>query len=384
MTIRYFKMGALGLAVFTSAGCVTLEQTTLPASQKKTYEYIAYTIQAPQDAAWRFLYEDKDLQLLSFYHKDFASYLNFWVSPVLQTLTQEDQEKEVIDYFQNKLLEEFKLSPDILLSDQDIAHDSVTFGGRTYRSIKLNFELEKDHYELTIYYYVNMENKILYSASVLTERDRIKPAVTKTDWPAQLTGAVSGIIESVSYLQPAEKEMQRARVAYAYANFVESTKNKYLKSEAAKVKEKYDIAVKETKAWQAMKENNYLALEYLGILATFNNKFEQYAEGFDKARAEDYFRKTLEIHPYYKNARVNLAGLYMETGDIDKAISEYEFAIKVSPNDEDLYYKLGKIYEEKKGDKKRAREYYEKGLRYWSSGFGTKEELEKKLKDWEK
>jgi len=115
-----------------------------------------------------------------------------------------------------------------------------------------------------------------------------------------------------------------------------------------------------------------------GNLTTYNNKFEEYGEGFDAAKAENYFRQAILASSYNVEAHMNLAKLLKHTKKIDEAVKEYQAALVISPMSDEVYHELGKI-EEERSDKVKAKEYYKKAIRYWESGEQTLEELKKKV-----
>ncbi len=73
-------------------------------------------------------------------------------------------------------------------------------------------------------------------------------------------------------------------------------------------------------------------------------------------------------------AHKSLGWLYLDQGSNDKALRDFEEAIKLQPGDAELYYEIGKIYQAK-SDIEKAIFYYEK---YIYSG-GKEEEKVKKL-----
>jgi tetratricopeptide (TPR) repeat protein len=62
---------------------------------------------------------------------------------------------------------------------------------------------------------------------------------------------------------------------------------------------------------------------YLGL--TYNALFEQ-----DKA--EQYYRKAIQIDPDYLEARANFAGMLLDTGNVDEAIRQLNFVLERQPN----------------------------------------------------
>ena len=76
-----------------------------------------------------------------------------------------------------------------------------------------------------------------------------------------------------------------------------------------------------------------------------NNNFGmELAKRGEINEAIPYFRKALELNPYYVPAYSNLGAALAKSGDIDQAINFYEKAIKLSPTDTKARYNLGVAY----------------------------------------
>lgn len=368
------------LGICLCSGCVTLKETTLPAAHEASYDFPAYSLKPLDDPQWRLFGQDKDLQSLTFIHTEHYSRIFFWVTPALRkTALTEETEKDVIEYFQNKLLKDFKLSPDIELTEQSIKRTDKVIDGCSYKVLTLEYDLKegKGKNIFSFYYYFAPDKEILYNFAVWKTIDK----KFKPEWHETLENSFYAFLKNTTFKKPTERAMITLRVNYAFVDFLEMAPDKYLKEKSAEIKEKYDIALREANNWLKLKENNYEAYNFLGVLYCFNEKFEKYGEGFALPRALENFNKSIQIRPYFKLVHTNLAELYQTTGKIDDAIKEYELAIQISPNDEDLYYKLGQIYEGK-GDKAKAKSYYETAIRNWGSGFQTLEELKSKIKGW--
>ena len=360
-------------------GCTTIEHTTLPASITDSYRFHSYIVRPPQDIAWRFYGRSRELQSLTLLNKDDRSMLSFWIYPVLMELSDDERDENIVEYFQKKSLEAYKLSPDHILTDESMDRSQIVINKKAFKVVTIEYEKENDQYAYTIYYHVSEKADIIYAIAVLKS---LTFNQNKDGWEDDLRVDVEKVIANISFLSPDQKDIQRLRVSYAHSDFAESAKDKYLVKNAQKVAEKYSIAVREAKQWLAVKPNSYRAYRYLGLLATYNNKFEHFGDGFNAEEVEKHLRKSIEIRPYYKSAWISLAQLYEVTDRKDDAIKAYEFAIKLSPNDEDLYYKLGQFYEEL-GERDKAKEYYEKAVRYWRLGFATREDVKIKLKNWD-
>ena len=374
------KIPALLLVtLLTISGCVTLKENTLPATQYSSYDFPAYSVKPPSDPRWRFWYKNKEEQSVSFINSDTNAYFSLWIIPLFKDSSIQGREKNIIEHYQNKTLKEYKLSPDIKLSEQSFQKKEERIGNKAYNILTISYELKNEPYEFSIYYYVPPQNDILYNFSIFKNKKKFRDAASEEN----LKNDFSTMLKDIKFREPKKEDMITLRVNYAFANFSESAQDKYLKEKLGELKEKYNLALDEVNNWLRLKENNYKAYRLLGVLNSYNDKFERYGEGLDLKEAIANFNTSIQIRKYYKAAHLNLAELYEAIGQADNAINEYQFIIGISPNDENVYYKLGKLYEAK-NDKKTAKFYYEKAIRCWGSGFNTLSELKNKIKGWTK
>jgi import receptor subunit TOM70 len=61
----------------------------------------------------------------------------------------------------------------------------------------------------------------------------------------------------------------------------------------------------------------------------------------DVKGAEADLLQSLVVVPSYTLSRVELANIYMDQMDADAALKAYEDAMKLDPNDPDIYYQRG-------------------------------------------
>lgn len=359
------------------SGCVTLKETRLPATYEGSYSFPAYELFPPSDPKWRFGSKDKDTQSLSFINADNYTYIFCWLTPVFKEYSEISNEKDIIDYFQNKKLNKLKLSPDVILSEESMDRKEKNINGLKYKVLTFEYKIEKGSYK-NIIYYATAHRDFMLTLSLLIDQKYVR----NKELEAQLVNDLEQIIQNLKIKEPKKEDVIELRVYYAYDNFTESTDKKYLAKKQKETKKKYDIAVKEVQQWIELVSNNYRGYNMLGFLYSYNNQLELLGEGFDYNKALEQFNKSISIRKYYKNAHSNIASLYKNTGAIDKAISEYEILIRISPNDDNVYYELGTLYEKEKRNRQEAREYYEKAIRYWGTGLATLEELKSKLKEW--
>ena len=74
-----------------------------------------------------------------------------------------------------------------------------------------------------------------------------------------------------------------------------------------------------------------------------------------------YYKKAIDIDPYYFASQYNLGTLYEEKGDIDQALYHYHFAFLIDSYVPEVNGKLGEIYM-KKGDYEKADYYLKKAV----------------------
>ena len=84
-----------------------------------------------------------------------------------------------------------------------------------------------------------------------------------------------------------------------------------------------------------------------------------------------HLRRSLEIHPTYKNPYLLLGNAYIYLENFEKAIEEYQNGLKLDPQFKDIktnlalaYREMGRIYGQQKNDLPKAIEYLEKAVEY--------------------
>ena len=378
MTTKSYYYLTAGFILLTFTGCISLEQTTLPANQQKVYQMAGYDLTAPDNPEWRFVGMNKDLEQISFIHADNYSRLFFWVTPLLKHYSDEEKIKRTVEYFQNKVLKEFKLSPDINLNEQSIKKSDARIAGIPLSLLEINYTIKNENFRVKFYYVFKNADELMFNFAIWMSLKEFKDP----DWEKNLLSQFEDMLKGMTFKNPRKEEVIKLRANYALSDFNESIDKRYLADEFKDLTEKYTIAKKEILSWIQLKGDTAPAYNLLGELTLFNQKFEKFGTGFDKEKAVYYFRKSLELRNYYKEPFLNLSRLSKATNEIDRAVKYYETVIQISPNDENVYYELGKIYEEK-GDLAKAKEYYTKAIRHWGSGFATLNELKIKLKQWE-
>lgn len=375
MNKSFLWLGLFFVIAFT--GCATIESQTLPANKKTVYEFPAYDLKPLDTQVWRFGQENRQLQSVQFFHSRNNALITFWIRPIFSHDTEKNTQDDIVVYFQNKFLKDLKLSPDIKLEEQNIVRSTQKINNKEYQVMHLTYAYNKKDFESYFYYYADNNNKILYTFALWFENTKNATPGFEKDLMTDL----HAYIDRITFKNPTSKDMIQLRVDYAFSDFSESAKDKYLQSNKERLQARFDNAVSELNDWLKFKSNNSRAFCYLGYMASYNTHFEEFGEGFDKVKTEEFFRKAIEIRPYYKEAHVALARLYKNTKRFDDAIREYETATTISPNDENLYYEIGKIYEDL-DQKDKAKPYYEKAIRYWGNGTATLTELKNKLKTW--
>jgi len=82
----------------------------------------------------------------------------------------------------------------------------------------------------------------------------------------------------------------------------------------------------------------------------------------DWANAGEQYKKIVQYDPKNVAARVNLGLAYTGLGQVDKAMVEYDAALKANPKVPQPYYYLGLIFQKHKDAPEKAIEYYRKFL----------------------
>ena len=131
----------------------------------------------------------------------------------------------------------------------------------------------------------------------------------------------------------------------------------------------------------------HLALKNFDEAERSWKKAIQYEKGIKgtqvkREKSEDELEVSVVVHkrPVSFQAHKALGRLYIEQDLIDEALVEYEKARELEPDDQEPYYELGKIYQEKK-DVEKAIFYYK---RYLYLGGKKEEEVKKTLKSLKK
>jgi protein O-mannosyl-transferase len=75
-----------------------------------------------------------------------------------------------------------------------------------------------------------------------------------------------------------------------------------------------------------------------------NNLGDMYGRHGDLDRAENEFKKAIELQPNYADAYHNLANIYLQKGEIEKAIENYHKAVEINPGLWQSYSNLSGIY----------------------------------------
>lgn len=93
---------------------------------------------------------------------------------------------------------------------------------------------------------------------------------------------------------------------------------------------------------------------YYGALSLWKGAHGD-TQGFDEARVEALFKKSLALGPQSADTHLQLGILYHEQRREQDAISEFEAAIRLKPDDPDPHYHLAQAYL-RAGDKERGQE----------------------------
>jgi tetratricopeptide (TPR) repeat protein len=108
--------------------------------------------------------------------------------------------------------------------------------------------------------------------------------------------------------------------------------------------------------------------------ASLNKRFLFYFRGYlalksgRGAEAIEHFKGALRqepVHWFIDPLEDCLANAYLELGQPDEAIAEYERILRLNPNYPLAHYRLGQAYE-RKGEREKARFHYEQFIRIWN------------------
>lgn len=109
-----------------------------------------------------------------------------------------------------------------------------------------------------------------------------------------------------------------------------------------------------------------LALNGLGVSA--REKLELYKDKKYAGIAETFFKKAIEDDPYLKAARLNLALLLEKEGRFEAAFSQYEQALEIYRDDQQMLFNSG-VVSVNAGNPKKALEFWYR-LREINPGYG--------------
>ncbi len=116
----------------------------------------------------------------------------------------------------------------------------------------------------------------------------------------------------------------------------------------------YNNLIEQAKADSAMgKEMTAKGLAAIGLCHLRQNNLEE---------AQKYFRQSLDTSPQDENLAYNVGEIYFSNQKIDDALTYLELAAKIKPDWPDPYLKLGYVYLNK-GDMIKAVEYFEQFLK---------------------
>lgn len=114
----------------------------------------------------------------------------------------------------------------------------------------------------------------------------------------------------------------------------------------------------------------------------YNEKGIEYFKRDNMQKAENFFKKAIELKPMYAKAYNNLANVEAKRGNFDNAIQYNQQALAIDPNYPESYYNLALIYKKRKdfineiayldkavqADPKYYQAYFTRGLSYYNAG----------------
>ena len=99
----------------------------------------------------------------------------------------------------------------------------------------------------------------------------------------------------------------------------------------------------------------------LTIKETFDLAIQNHQEGKTDI-AQNLYNKILEIDPNHSPTLNNIAVIFINLKDYQKAKECFEKAIKIDPNYANAHYNLGNIFKEL-GENQKAKECFEKAIK---------------------
>lgn len=114
----------------------------------------------------------------------------------------------------------------------------------------------------------------------------------------------------------------------------------------------------------------------------YNDKGVEYFKKDNLQKAENFFKKAIELKPMYAKAYNNLANVEQKRGNLDQAIAYDLQAIQIDPTYPEAYYNMALIYKQKKdftneisyldqtiqADPKFYQAYFTRGLAHYTAG----------------
>jgi Tfp pilus assembly protein PilF len=99
---------------------------------------------------------------------------------------------------------------------------------------------------------------------------------------------------------------------------------------------------------------NRFAPHHFDVAFTLGQTFESIKE---YEQAATFYRKAIDLYPYFIEARNNLGAVYIRLGMIDEAIEEFKGAIDINPYHPGLHNNLGYLYSKRNLLKEALQEY---------------------------
>jgi len=126
----------------------------------------------------------------------------------------------------------------------------------------------------------------------------------------------------------------------------------------------FDKAIYELEtAHNLVPKTNYKRDKYLKSLKynIFYNLGNAYRKNNELKQAQIFYKKALEVKPKEKDPAINLAGIYLLMGNIDRGTEIFKNILQYDPKDRNVLNNLALIYE-KKGMKEKAYKLYKRIL----------------------
>lgn len=381
---RWGERAMLLLLSGLAAGCASVRDLTLPATDRPVYSLQVMSVRPPRDPAWRLINYNPWSGLI-FHHADTNERLAAWWVPISAEEARHFKAETVVTFFRDDFLNELKLSGDFTISDSEWAEGALQAEDRRYAVISVTgLEGEKQvPFEAWVAYRATGTNAQPQMEVFSYARPRAGPFAARAPNSSEDLSALTALVQSVTPIPSRSWQIPWQRASALYERFLERHAKRTIAEEQSRLRALYETAHREAKDAASVDPNRPALHDLLGLLACYNAQLDFLGEGFDAAAAEREFRKAIQLRPNFALAHEHLARLLRTQERVQDAIAEFDTLIEISPSVANYYYERAKLLE-KVGRSSDALNSYRQALRFWIGAAQTKKELEEKVRVLEK